>query len=213
MFGIFRIGSPVERIVSTIADCMLLGVLWLLCSIPLFTVGAATKALYYASMRSVRKEGNVWKDFFRSFREDFASSICVTALYFVVVSLVGTDFWILSHIHLAGAGFFKTLLYVLCLLIALITVYFFPLLARYKAPIKHHLKNALMLSFASPVTTLLLLILNYLPIALLLWDIQWFFRLLPFVLLLWIGCAAHCSSRLLLRMFDQIQSKKHKMDI
>ena len=64
MFGIFNLDSPIGRAMNTVADIMIFSVLWVVCSLPVFTVGAATTALYYASMRSVRQEGSAFKDFF-----------------------------------------------------------------------------------------------------------------------------------------------------
>lgn len=210
MFGIFRIGSPVEQAISTIADCMILSILWVLCSIPLFTIGAATKALYYASMRNIRNEGSVFRDFFHSFCSEFGKSVCITLLYLCIAGIIGVDLWIVRHMSIVAGKFLNVVLYIACLMVAMVSVYLFPLLARYQAPFKTHLKNAWILCFASPVTTLLLLILAFLPIVLFLWNTRIFLKLLPFIAIFWIGCAANCGSRLLLRLFDHVQSEKEK---
>ena len=39
-----------------IADMFLLSVLWLICCIPIITIGTSTIALYYATVKVVRRE-------------------------------------------------------------------------------------------------------------------------------------------------------------
>ena len=38
---------------SRIFDLMILGFLWILCSLPIITIGASSAALYYATVKSV----------------------------------------------------------------------------------------------------------------------------------------------------------------
>ena len=44
---IFNMDSPFFRCMSLIGDMMLLNLMWILCSIPLVTIGASTTALLY----------------------------------------------------------------------------------------------------------------------------------------------------------------------
>ena len=41
---------------SRIFDCLLLGILWMVCSIPVVTAGAAFTAVYYAYNKAVRQD-------------------------------------------------------------------------------------------------------------------------------------------------------------
>ena len=45
--GLFDLDNPVMRFLSKVADVLTLNLLFLLCSIPVFTIGASTTALYY----------------------------------------------------------------------------------------------------------------------------------------------------------------------
>lgn len=208
MFGIFNLDSPIGRAMNMLADIMILSVLWVVCSLPVFTVGAATTALYYASMRSVRQEGSVFKDFFHAFRDGFRQSSFVTLIFAVIAVVIGADFWILSRIALAGENVLQIVLYGIILLLVMVASYLFPLLARYEANLKTHLKNAFLLSVSSPAITVILAALNIAPVLLFLWKSEWFFRLLPVISILWFGVAAHINSRLLLRLFARIQPEE-----
>ena len=60
---------------GVIADLLVLSLLWLACSLPVFTVGAATTALYDAVVHSLRfKEQETAARFFRTFKAEFKLS-------------------------------------------------------------------------------------------------------------------------------------------
>ena len=62
MGGIFNINSPFFRVMSKVFDVIVLSLLWTLCCIPVITIGPATTALYYAIVKSIRKDRG-WVDF------------------------------------------------------------------------------------------------------------------------------------------------------
>ena len=207
MFGIFNLDSPIGRAMNTVADVMILSVLWLVCSLPIFTAGAATTALYYASIRSVRQEGSVFKDFFRAFRDNFRQSLGATALFGAVALIVIGDFWVLSRVSIAGGNGLRIVLYAVIFLTVMTAGYFFPLLARFEGTIKQHLKNSFLLAMSYPVVTVVMTALNGAPILLFLYNPQWFFRVLPVFTILWTGGAAHINARLLLKIFEKTHKK------
>ena len=58
-----------------IADLVLLSMLWFLCALPVFTLGASATALYDAVAHGFRfKEPEVFSRFFRTFKNEFALS-------------------------------------------------------------------------------------------------------------------------------------------
>lgn len=70
--GIFNPEHGIYRMMEKLVDVFLLSVFWLVCSIPLFTLGPATAALYHTVVRCLRgDERNSWAVFFRVFRENF----------------------------------------------------------------------------------------------------------------------------------------------
>ena len=54
--GIFNYDNPIWRFIGKFCDVMILNVLWLVCFIPVVTVGAATTAVYYVTLKLVRDE-------------------------------------------------------------------------------------------------------------------------------------------------------------
>lgn len=93
---------------SKIADTLILCFVWLLCCIPIVTIGASSGALYYAYHKAIRQDrGHPYRAFFKAFKSNFwqATGIWLVLLFFAVISLV-TCFLlraIRSSIPMAGA--------------------------------------------------------------------------------------------------------------
>ena len=70
---------------TQVADVLLAGVLWLVCSIPVVTVGASTAAMYQVLLNVLDgREDGVLRDFFGAFRRRFGF---YTKLWLVLLAL------------------------------------------------------------------------------------------------------------------------------
>ncbi len=68
-------------------DVVGLSICWMLCSLPVFTLGAATTALYDAVFHGVRKgEMGDYARFFRTFRDSFRTASAVTVPFLVLAA-------------------------------------------------------------------------------------------------------------------------------
>lgn len=73
------------------ADVMVLSLMWLFCSLPVVTLGAATAALYDASVKCVRGgEHGAWSRFLRTFRRELAPASLTTLIW--VPAILGLRF-------------------------------------------------------------------------------------------------------------------------
>ena len=89
MGGILRYDGPVHKIVDTLLQCILASVLWIVCVLPVITVGAGSVALYSAVHGVIRRsEGKVWQTFWRAFRENFKQATVVTLIVIPVLAFV-----------------------------------------------------------------------------------------------------------------------------
>ena len=67
--------SRIHLVLTAIIDVIWAGLLWLLCSLPILTLGASSTALYYSVVKSIRHErGRLTPNFFRAFRENFRTA-------------------------------------------------------------------------------------------------------------------------------------------
>lgn len=65
----FTVDAPVFNKTNQVADILGAGFLWLICSVPVVTIGPATAALYYTVVKVVRRNREtVVKSFFHSFK-------------------------------------------------------------------------------------------------------------------------------------------------
>ncbi|MDD3367642.1 MAG: YesL family protein [Lachnospiraceae bacterium] len=88
---IFNYDNPVFRAINKIGSIWVLNILWVLCSIPIVTMGASTTALLYSCMKLQKDEGYPTKNFFKSFRENFGQATGIFLLYAVVGALLMGD--------------------------------------------------------------------------------------------------------------------------
>ena len=78
----------------------MLSLLWVLCSVPLVTMGAASTALYDAAVHVMRrKDDAVFSRFFGTFRRELKTACLTTLLWGAVACL-----FVLLYRMLAGAG-------------------------------------------------------------------------------------------------------------
>ena len=133
----FSYDSPFSQILLKLAWSCYLNLLWLICSIPVFTIGASTAALYAVTLKIVReREGNLTGQFFRAFRENFRQATVLWLILLGVGMLLAGDGYILYHLFRTSQGaaaVFWTLVSALVIAAsvayAIILIYIFPLTA------------------------------------------------------------------------------------
>lgn len=94
---LFNYDNKVMGIFSKVMDAVILGILWLVCSLPVVTVGAASSAFYYAYNKCIRQDrGYAWRTFFSGFRSNFkqATKLWLTLLGMLLFTVV--DYMILN---------------------------------------------------------------------------------------------------------------------
>ena len=83
--------SRISEVLSGLIDLIVAGLLWLVCSLPVITIGASTTALYYAVNKTVRhNRGRLTPTFFSGFRSNFrqATLIWLLMLGYILVGLL-----------------------------------------------------------------------------------------------------------------------------
>ena len=97
-------GSKIGAALSVVIDVIAAGLLWLLCSLPLVTLGAASTALYYGVVKCIRHErGSLFKSFFAAFRRDFKTATLLWLLFLAAGLVLGADIYAFSRMGAPGA--------------------------------------------------------------------------------------------------------------
>ncbi len=151
--------NPVMNFLGKLLDCILLNLLWLVCSLPLFTLGASTSALFYCTQKLADDTGlSIRQDFFHSFRQNFREGTKLSCLMILIAAafFFSGRFYrqraLATPMFMIGLGLYLVFLIVF----GIITLYAFPLLARYNNDWKGTLKNAFLVGIRYPVCTLVM---------------------------------------------------------
>ena len=92
MRRLLDIDNPVMRFLTAAFELLALSVLWLFFSLPVFTMGAASAALYSAAYHHVRRgEDYLWNSFLFAFRENFRRSTLAWLAALAVLAVLGAD--------------------------------------------------------------------------------------------------------------------------
>jgi len=162
-----RLFSPdnfVIQFITKIVYSVYLNILWFICCIPVFTVGASTTALFYVTLKMVKnEEGNITKAFFRSFRENFKQGTGIWLILLGIGVILGIDGYVFYHMRFENAFWtIGTALFIVALIAyAMILMYIFPLLSRFDNSVKAMFKNALIIGIRFLFCTVLMFIIYF----------------------------------------------------
>ena len=132
--NLFGFGGAYTTIVGKIFDTLMLGVLWVICSLPLITIGASTTALYYAIVKSVKNdEGYASTMFFKSFKKNFLRATILWLIVALAFFLMRLNSGILmakteGTFGLVMIGFYTAA----AVYVVLTAAYMFPALSRFE---------------------------------------------------------------------------------
>ena len=119
---------------GVLADLLVLSLLWLTCSLPVFTLGAATTALYDAAIHSLRfKEREMISRFFRTFKAEFKlSTLALLLLGGIWAGCFLALRWFIQNAGPSNAAFVAAVAGLFLLLLPTgLLCWVFPLLSRF----------------------------------------------------------------------------------
>ena len=160
--NIFSMDSMLGRVLYWIADIFILNILWIIFSLPIFTIGASTTALYYSMMqRQRRDESYIHKNFIKAFKENFKQSTILWLIMILVALVLFADlriglFFNINQNLLIGKIFIVVSV-ILMIPYLFVLLYIFPIQAKFENTIKDNLKNAILMAIGHLGYTLLLL--------------------------------------------------------
>ena len=194
--------NVVHICMNIIGDIVLANLLFILCSIPIITIGPSLTALYHCMLRTVKGNNNgTVKTFFRAFKDNFIQSLLIWILFLFVLLILLLNIRFLSH---TGNSMSKLFIYFSLAFAVLLTIeflYVFPVISAFSGSIKNHMKNALLFAVMHFPSTLLIVVISLLPMYMTYQDLE----LMPLYAACWFffgfGLTAYINSKLLYRMF------------
>ena len=152
----FSIDSSLYRFISTLWEVIKLNILWILFSLPIVTIGAATVAAFSVTLKMVDDhEGYVGRQFIKAFKENWKQGIPMGLLGLFCAYVIYLDFQLFHAVEgnptmflifglIAGFVFFMTFIYA------------FQLRSRYENTFINTLKNSVNIATRYFVRTLFL---------------------------------------------------------
>ena len=102
---LFSYESPFSQTLLKLAYSCYLNLLWVVCCIPVFTVGASTTALYSVTLKIVQeRENSLTRQFFKAFRENFRQATVLWLILLGVGLFLAGDGYILYHLFRVSRG-------------------------------------------------------------------------------------------------------------
>lgn len=148
--------SKLMAMFTAVIDVISVGLLWLVCSLPVLTLGAASAALYYATVKCIRHErGTLVKSFFAALRRDFKTATLLWLLFLAAALVLGADAWAIGLMELGG-GVLGVLRYLLLLLPLALFPWVFAFVSRFSNTVGGTLKYCAYLALKHIGKTLLM---------------------------------------------------------
>ena len=171
--------SKLPQAIGFIIDLVFVGILWLLCSLPVLTLGPAATALYYAVVKNVRHDrGQLSRVFFAGLKRNFRQSFPMWLLYLGLLALAALDIYGYSHMGLDRGRQLSALGGVLLIPAVLSFPWMFAYISRFDNSFGGSLRFVSFLCFRHIGRTLLLTLelLGFLAIA---WLIPYLLPIIP----------------------------------
>lgn len=149
---------------SRLTELVTLNLLWLICCLPLFTIGASTTALLSSLYAWRKQEPCGAKVFFSHFRHNCGKA---TALWLAMVAfgiLLTLDYVLVSSMDFPGRMAVIGLIFFMGFCLVFLGGMIFPLLSQFPGTIRDMVINAVLLSLAQLPKMLLVTAANLLPV-------------------------------------------------
>lgn len=162
----FSLDSRFFQFCARLVELVQINLLWLLCSLPIITIGASTTAMLtclYAWREQCPCGGSV---FWKTFRNRFSKATVLWLGILVLGILLVLDYSIVAYLAFPGRMAVIGLICFVGFGLILVTGMVFPLLSQFPAGVKDTLINAVLLSLANLPKMLLVTAVNLLPVAL-----------------------------------------------
>ena len=197
MHILFNPENKFWNFMGKITDVFCMSFLWLLTSLPVFTIGASTAAFYSFTLDAVGdNEGRVIGSYFTAFRANFKKATLLWLLQLTLGVLLAVNLYAAWIFYLAKGVItlgFLSLSVCAALVAVCCSVYIYPILAAYDFPVKKILTDSFIMATGNLHVTISVLVLFFLAAVGIYYLGGLFF--------LWIGLAIFFSSYFIWGLF------------
>lgn len=211
MGKVFNFEGPVFTFLSRLADLFWLNLLFIICSLPIVTIGASTTAMYYVTLKMAKdEEGYITKSFFKSFVQNFKQATIIWLIYLVLSAVLVIDLRIANGGSLAGFFDSNAVSNVVIVSVSLMGVlllitatYVFPILAKFDNTVKNTIKNAFFISIRHLPYTFVMIVLAAVP-----YVLMWFSPAAYLLIFIMFALLAYINSGFFNKIFVNYMPKE-----
>ncbi len=159
MGSFFNLENGFFTTIGKIVDMILLSIVWSIVCIPIITIGPATAALYYTTVKVIRRErGYLLKEFFRSFRMNFKLGTLSGITIMLLFLMLFFDRQFASAMESDYRFILWSIFNAIIIILFCVSIYVFPILSRFKTNYKQLMKTSLFMAMRHLPTTVMMAI-------------------------------------------------------
>lgn len=200
--NLFSDDNLLGRFFGTLGDIIILNLLFIVCSLPLFTVGISYTSMEYVFLKKLREpDAGVCKTFFRCFRDNFKQSTLAWLLILLLAFIFCVDIHVFGP---AGTLSFAPFYYLFLLsgaILGFVALYLFPVIGVFQNSLKNLFLHSFFLASKNIPFTLLMCLVFCFPMYLTFTNAVYFAVYLTVWLTLGFGLAGYINAFFFLRIF------------
>lgn len=211
--SIFDMDSGFFRVLSRVADLMILNLIFVACCIPIVTIGPALTAMYYVTLKMAdNEEGYIVRGFFKSFRQNFRQALIIWVIMLLIGALLATDLLILREASGTLLQFMRVFILATLIVYLMVLIYVFPILARFENSVKATMKNALFMAILDFPRTILMAAIIGVSVFITLYNSYTFWYGILIWIMLGFACIAYVNSRFFTKIFRKYIPEEMRKD-
>lgn len=198
------------RIITRFSHLVLLSLCWLLCSLPVFTIGASTAALYAVIFRMLDDDdAHIVRRYFGYFRSDFKHATLVWLPLMVVGFLLLWSaylyFWGIPELP-DISDFLLVILIIAAAVYLICLTYVFACVARYENTVLQTIKNALFIGLRYILRTIILAAITLSVI----FAVMWNYTTILIGILVAPAFICYINASFIKRIFGELEAKQNE---
>lgn len=158
MDKIFQYDNPVWNFLGKLADLVYLTLLWILFSLPIVTLGAATTAIYRSAQNLLEDEGQLTRVFILSFKRNFKKSTILWLMVLVTGVILSADVYFFSQINTDWSKIMALSSLIFMFLLIMLAIYMFNMISRFENTFKQLFALAFVMSIKALPWTIFMVV-------------------------------------------------------
>lgn len=159
MKRLFEIDSPLYRWLMNLANWMILNFCFLIGSIFIVTIGASLTALYSVALKLAKDHiPSIWSEFWLAYKNNFKQATLIWMGCLLFAGMIIFNIYIFGN---SGSSFFdayQIMMLILFVVLIIITVFIFPVLAKFDNTITETFQNTFMFIIKNFSTSILVIL-------------------------------------------------------